>query len=77
MENDSQTENITNWFIMSLLVLEVGDLGCHVAWCPTTGEDILSSICKSGESEISNHTFITLLVSEYDILWFEISVHDP
>lgn len=56
MENESQTENITDWFIFSLHIFDINDFWSYVSWRSTSHKEVLLAICKLSQPKISNHT---------------------
>lgn len=61
VEDESQTEDIANWLILRLHVLQVDDLWGHVAWSTASHEEILLRVSKLSKPEVSNHAVIGVL----------------
>lgn len=61
VEDESQTEDITNRLILRLHVLQVDDLRGHVAWSAASHEEILLRVGKLSKPEVSNHAVIGVL----------------
>lgn len=74
MEDDAQTENITNRIVF-FLVLQIRNLRCHITRRSTSRKDIVFRIYKSCQPEISDNTLIWLLIPQYDILRLQIPMH--
>lgn len=77
MEDESQTENVTNGFILGLHILDVDHFWCHIARCSASHEEIFLGISELSQTKISYHTFPSALSSKDEVLWFEVSMHDP
>lgn len=76
MEYESQAENIANGVVFCLHVLDVDHLRSHVPWRSTANEQIFFCLSKLSKTEISNHALPSALISENEVFWFEIAVHD-
>lgn len=76
MEDKPQAEHIANGFILGLHILDIDDLRSHVARSSASHEEILRNIRELRQSEVSNHALETSLISEQDVFWFEIAMHD-
>lgn len=76
MEDEPQAEHIAYGLVLGLHILDVDDLGSHVARSSASHEEILRNIRELRQSEVSNHALETSLISEQDVLWFEVAMHD-
>ena len=75
MEDESQTEHITDWFVLCFHVFDVDNFRSDVSGSTTSNEKILISIREFSKTEVSNYQVATSLLPEDKILRFKISVH--
>lgn len=75
MENNSDTKYVTNWIIMGLFIFQIRYFGCNIAWSPASSIDVLIDVSESGQTEISDNTLVTLLISEYYIFRLQVTMH--
>lgn len=76
MEDDSNTEKIANWVILSFQIFQVNDLWSHIARSTASYKQVLFFFAVGRKPKISNDTIIIIVFSQDDVLRFEISVHD-
>lgn len=76
MEDEAQTEHVTDWIVFGFHVFNVDDFRGDVSWSTASDEKILFSVCEFGQSVIGNHAIEGILVSEKQVFRLEISVHD-
>lgn len=69
VEDEPQTEHITNGVVFSLHVLNVNDFRSHVPRGTTPHEQILLSIRKLSQTKVSYHALPTVLRTENQIFW--------
>ena len=75
MEDNSNTENITDGTVLGFQIFEVDYFWSYVAWSSASHEHVLLVAILS-QSEISNNTVVVSIFPEEDVLGFQISVHD-
>lgn len=76
MEYKSKRKDVTNRLVLSLHIFDINHLRSNIARCTTSNKQILISICKLSQSEISNYTFLSIFCPEDEILWLKISMHN-
>jgi len=76
VEYQAQAEHIANWLILGLHVFDVDNLRGNVARSSTSYEQILLSITKLSQPKVSNDQVTASRLSEDEIFWFEITMHD-
>ena len=75
VENCSSREDIAGWCYFFTFVKRY-HFGSYVAWCPTPVEDIIFSCDVSSQAEVDDDRFHIFLISQHQILRFDISMHD-
>jgi hypothetical protein len=73
VEDDADAEQVAGDGVGSFAVLEVGDLGSHVAGSPAAQEHQFPR-CPLGQSEVRNHALAAGLAVEY-VFRFQVAVH--
>ena len=76
MEDQSQTENVTNRAILTLQILDVDNFRGNVPRRATTNEEILINICELSQSEIGDNTLPSTFLPENEVLGLEVAMHD-
>ena len=76
VEDESETEDIADGRVLGLHVLDIDDLGCHVARGAAPHEQVLLRICELSQPVVRNHALVTLAAPQQDVLRLEVAVHD-
>lgn len=75
MEDETQAEHVTDGVIFSLHVLDIDDLRSHIARSSAPDKQVLISITKFSQPEVSNNEVTAAWCPENEVFRFEISVH--
>ena len=75
MEDQAQAENIADWIILGLHILDVDDFRSHVAWSTAPDKKIFLGITELRKTEVGNDQVAAARLSEDQIFWFKITMH--
>ena len=76
MEDNAEAEKVAHAGVRGLVVLQVDDLGSHVARSAAPHEHQLAAAAGFGESEVGDHALEAALGAEEHVLGLEVAVHD-
>lgn len=76
VEDDSNAEEIADWVVLCLQILEIDHLRGHIAWSSAPDEEIRVVGAVFSQPEVSNNTIIIVVLPQQYILRLEIPMHD-